>query len=98
MISWIVDFALFAVFVPLLVGEAADLAPSLSRWLIRWGARRIGQDDLASRYEEEWLADLERVPGKLTKLAHSCGFERAALARPIPAAAEKGAPHRLDRG
>jgi hypothetical protein len=73
MISWVVDFALFAVFVPLLVGEAADLAPSLSRWLIRWGARRIGQDDLASRYEEEWLADLERVPGKLTKLAHSCG-------------------------
>jgi hypothetical protein len=73
MISWIVDFALFAVFVPLLVGEAADLAPALSRWLIRWGARRIGRADLASRYEEEWLADLERVPGKLTKLAHSCG-------------------------
>jgi GAF domain-containing protein len=73
MIGWLLDFALFAVFVPLLVGEAADLAPSLARRLIQWGARRIGQDDLARRYEEEWLADLERVPGKLTKLAHSCG-------------------------
>jgi hypothetical protein len=65
-------FIVFAVLVPVLVGEARDLAPSLARRLLRWGARRIGQADQASRYEEEWLADLERVPGKATKLAHVC--------------------------
>jgi len=56
-------FIVLAVLVPVLVGEARDLAPSLARRLLRWGARRIGQADQASRYEEEWLADLERVPG-----------------------------------
>jgi GAF domain len=69
----LLGFTLFAVLVPLVVGEAGDLAPSLARWLLRWGARRTGQDDKARRYEEEWLADLERVPGKITKLAHTCG-------------------------
>jgi hypothetical protein len=29
--------------------------------------------DQARRYEEEWLADLERVPGNLTKLGYACG-------------------------
>jgi GAF domain len=72
-IGGLLGFALFAVLVPLIVSEAGDLAPSLARWLLRWGARRIGQADKARRYEEEWLADLERVPGKLTKLAHACG-------------------------
>jgi transcriptional regulator with GAF, ATPase, and Fis domain len=72
MIGDILDFVLVAVLVPLVVGETADLAPALARWLIRWGARRIGQVDQAGRYEEEWLADLDRVPGKVTKLAHSC--------------------------
>jgi hypothetical protein len=72
-IGGLLGFALFAVLVPVLVSEAGDLAPSLARWLLRWGARRIGQADKARRYEEEWLADLERVPGKVTKLAHACG-------------------------
>jgi hypothetical protein len=74
-------FLLFAVLIPLLVNEAGDLAPSLARRLLRWGARRIGQADQTERYEEEWLADLERIPGKLTKLIHACGI----LARSVPA-------------
>jgi hypothetical protein len=57
----------------LAAGAAARLAPSLARRLLRWGARRIGHDGQARRYEEEWLADLERVPGKTAKLAHACG-------------------------
>jgi hypothetical protein len=72
-IGGFLGFALFAVFVPLLVSEAGDLAPSLARWLLRWGAGQIGQAEKAKRYEEEWLADLERVPGKVTKVAHACG-------------------------
>jgi hypothetical protein len=66
-------FFLLAILVPILVGEARDLAPSLATWLLRWGARHIGQASQARRYEEEWLADLERVPGKATKLVHACG-------------------------
>jgi hypothetical protein len=60
------------VLIPVLVGEARDLAPAAARELLRWGARRIGPADQARRYEEEWLADLERVPGKATKLVHAC--------------------------
>lgn len=80
MIGDLLSFLLLAVLVPLLVGEAGDLAPSLARGLLRWGARRIGQAGQARRYEEEWLADLERVPGKVTKVAHACGV----LARSVP--------------
>jgi GAF domain-containing protein len=75
-----VGFLLVAVLVPLLVNEVGDLAPLLARCLLRWGARRIGRADQAQRYEEEWLADLERVPGKLTKLVHACGV----VARSVP--------------
>ena len=74
------SFLLIVILIPLLVNEAGDLAPPLARYLLRWGARRIGQAGQAQRYEEEWLADLERVPGKLTKLAHACGV----LARSVP--------------
>lgn len=81
MIAGFIGFFLLAVVVPLLVGEAADLAPSLARWLLRWGARRIGPADQASRYEEEWLADLDRVPGKATKLAHACGVVALSVPR-----------------
>jgi hypothetical protein len=66
-------FIVLAIVVPLLVSEAGDLAPFLASWLLGWGARRIGDADQARRCEEEWLADLERVPGKVTKLAHACG-------------------------
>lgn len=81
MIGGLLGFVLFAVLVPVLVSEAGDLAPSLARWLLRWGAGRIGQADLAKRYEEEWLADLERVPGKVTKLAHACGVVALSVPR-----------------
>jgi hypothetical protein len=51
-------FLVFPVLIPLLVNEMGDLAPCLARWLLRWGARRIGRAGQAERYEEEWLADL----------------------------------------
>ena len=73
MTGGILGFLLFAIMIPLLVREAGDLARSLAGYLLRWGARRIGRADQAERYEEEWLADLERVPGNLTKLVYACG-------------------------
>jgi GAF domain len=73
MIGGILGFFVFVIMIPLLVNEAGDLARSLARCLLRWGARRIGRADQAQRYEEEWLADLERVPGNLTKLGYAVG-------------------------
>ncbi|HZU75514.1 MAG TPA: hypothetical protein VFA70_02050 [Dehalococcoidia bacterium] len=66
--------ALFAlVLLPLLLNEAGEISPWLARRLLLWGARRLGRRDWSDRFAEEWLADLERVPGKLTKLVHACG-------------------------
>lgn len=76
-----VGFLVFVIVIPLLVNEAGDVAPCLARCLLRWGARRIGQPGQAKRYEEEWLADLERVPGKVTKLAHACGVVMTSVPR-----------------
>ena len=73
MTGGILGFLVFAIMIPLVVNEAGDLSRSLARCLLRWGARRIGRADQAQRYEEEWLADLERVPGNLTKLGYACG-------------------------
>lgn len=80
MTSGIVGVLLFAIMIPLLVNETGDLSRSLARYLLRWGARRIGPPDQAGRYEEEWLADLERVPGNLTKVIYACGV----LVRSVP--------------
>ena len=80
MTGGILGFLVFAIMIPLIVNEAGDLARSLAAYLLRWGARRIGRADQAERYEEEWLADLERVPGNLTKLGYACGV----LVRSVP--------------
>jgi GAF domain-containing protein len=73
MTGGVLGFVLFAIMIPLLVNEAGDFAQSVASYLLKWGARRIGRADQAERYEEEWLADLERVPGNLTKLGYACG-------------------------
>jgi hypothetical protein len=73
MTGGILGFLVFAIMIPLVVNEAGDLSRALARCLLRWGARRIGRADQAQRYEEEWLADLERVPGNLTKLGYAFG-------------------------
>jgi len=97
MIGGIVGFVLFAIMIPLLVNEAGDLARSLARCLLRWGARRIGRADQARRYEEEWLADLERVPGNLTKLVYACGVVVRSVpppAGPVPPGTPRSAAAR----
>lgn len=81
MTGGILGFLLLAVLVPVLVGEARDLAPFLAAWLLRWGARHVGQAGQARRYEEEWLADLGRVPGKATKLVHACSVVALSVPR-----------------
>jgi len=60
--------------VPLVVNEAGELAPWLAGRMVQWGASLLGTPEARKRYAEEWAANLERVPGKLTKLAWACGL------------------------
>ena len=61
-------FILMLIIVPLAVNEAGELAPALAERLVRWTASRLGTLGARERYEEEWLGNLEHVPGKVTKL------------------------------
>jgi hypothetical protein len=69
---WLVGFGL-GVLVPLLLNEFMDWCPWLSERLIRRAARRLPDADRA-RYQEEWLAELGEVPGKLAPLAMALGI------------------------
>ena len=99
MTGGVLGFVVAAIVIPLLVNEAGDLTRSLARSLLRWGARRIGRPEQAKRYEEEWLADLERIPGSLTRLIYASGVvvrsvppaPRAVPRRSAPGPAARGA-------
>jgi hypothetical protein len=62
-------FLVTAVVLPLLLMELGDWCPRLAAGLARFAARRLGIPSLTDRYSEEWLAILDRVPGKLSRLA-----------------------------
>ena len=62
-------FVATAVLLPLLLAEFGDWCPWLAERIVRWSARRLGQPAARIRYEEEWLANLSEVPGKLSRLA-----------------------------
>jgi hypothetical protein len=80
----VVGFVVAAIVIPLLVNEAGDLTRSLARCLLRWGARRIGQQLAVSAEIDETLQPelaatataSAAVPGKLS--AASCAFVRSA--------------------
>ncbi|GHE71405.1 ATP-binding protein [Streptomyces vinaceus] len=62
-----------AVVLPLLLTELGDWCPWLAKRLVQWTARRLGDAAVAERYSEEWLAELEEVPGKLSRLIVATG-------------------------
>ena len=83
----------------------AGVSPRISRTLLLWAARRcFHTDELRERFAEEWLADLEDVPGRLAKLTHTVGvlllaatpiwarsvWRRSRLARWLDRAARRG--------
>src|SRR5437016_5244284 len=73
---------------PVLVSEFTDWLPWLAARLVRAAARAL-PPDARERYAEEWLAELDAVPGKLSKLALAVRvFARA----PATAAALSGLP------
>jgi hypothetical protein len=59
---------------PLTLNEFSEWCPWLAERLARWSARRLGDVQASDRYEKEYLASLEAVPGKLSKLIVSLGY------------------------
>ncbi|MFF3068823.1 hypothetical protein [Kitasatospora sp. NPDC057936] len=57
-----------AVVLPLLLSEFFEWGPALARRITLWTARRLGVPEAIERYSEEWLAELEEIPGKLSPL------------------------------
>jgi hypothetical protein len=68
-----VVFLITAVILPLLLAEFSDWCPWLAARIVRWAARRLGDPASCKRYEEEWIANLNEVPGKLARLAVAFG-------------------------
>ncbi|WP_133884191.1 AIPR family protein [Glycomyces sp. NRRL B-16210] len=69
---WI--FLLTAIALPLVLAEAGDWAPWAARRIASWAARRLGKAESVSRYESEWHAELNEIPGKLSQLGAALGF------------------------
>jgi GT2 family glycosyltransferase len=61
-------FIVLTVIPTLVLSEFTYLSPWLAERLVRWAANRLGDPDASERYREEYLASLNAVPGKLTKL------------------------------
>jgi len=73
-VTTVLLFVLAAVMLPLLLSEFGDWCPWLASRLVRWSARRLGSPAACARYEEEWTANLNEVPGKLSQLAAALGY------------------------
>lgn len=66
-------FIMFVV-IPLIKDEIMELAPWIARQIVRFGARLIMNRALSARYKEEWLAEIEGWPGKVTKIVSVFGL------------------------
>jgi hypothetical protein len=67
------------VVLPAILAEALLVGPWVAERLLRWGARWLPEES-RQRYTEDWLGELDAVPGSLTKL----GFAIQVLLR-VPA-------------
>jgi hypothetical protein len=53
--------------------QANASAPAVARWIVRRAVLRL-PPELRERYTEQWLADLQDIPGPLAKLWTAVGF------------------------
>jgi hypothetical protein len=74
-----IAWTLASIMLPLLVTEFTELGPWLAERLVRWSVRMLPPEH-RDRYVDEWLAELESVPGKVLKL-----IVAARLALRVPA-------------
>jgi hypothetical protein len=73
-IRTVLSFLLISVVLPLTLAEFSDWCPWLAERLVRWSARQLGDAKDRERYEQEYLAVLEEIPGKGAKLAAAIVF------------------------
>jgi hypothetical protein len=59
--------------------EFLQWSPIVAKWLVRKNARRLPTEELQERYKEEWLAHINDIPGRLSKLFFAAGIIRAAF-------------------
>jgi hypothetical protein len=67
MTGWIIA----AILLPVVLAEFGEVSPWLARRIVTAATRLLPSPRMRARYAEEWAADLERVPGKVTKLAYA---------------------------
>jgi hypothetical protein len=67
MTRWIIA----AVLLPVALAEFGEVSPWLARRIIIQAVRLLPSPRMRTRYAEEWATDLDRVPGKVTKLAYA---------------------------
>jgi hypothetical protein len=65
-----------AILLRLLTSEIQDWLPTVSHWIIARAAARLPKYQ-RTRHFEEWLADNNSFPGRITKLLHAIGCIRA---------------------
>ena len=58
----------------LAIAHNADRLPQLAQYVVRWAARRLPDPQASIRYEEEWVANVAAVPGKLAPLMSALGY------------------------
>lgn len=58
-----------AVLLSLLATEVEKWLPWVSAWIVRYEASKLPR--LSERMQEQWLADLDEIPGNVAKLAYS---------------------------
>jgi hypothetical protein len=59
---------LLLVFMPLLLQEFGEMAPWIAERLLKRGTRWL-PPAYRSRYQQDWLGELDAIPGQITKLA-----------------------------
>jgi hypothetical protein len=67
-------FVVMAIALPLLLAEFGDWCPWLADRIVRWAARRLREPAACQRYEEEWIANLNEVPGRLGRFIAALGY------------------------
>ena len=67
-----------AFMVKLLEKEIEAWIPQAAPCLVHYAVRRLPATEQA-RYAKEWTADLEAIPGELSRLVFALGFLKAAL-------------------
>lgn len=66
--------AILSFLLGLALNESIEWGPWLAKRLVRWSAQQLDDAEHRERYEEEYLAVIAAVPGKLSPLLVASGI------------------------